>query len=97
MVSFTPQPLLPHEIAVGGPSVGDWVASTPGLYDVEKREFFTLLELELGLLCLRARCQSLYRLSYRISLWKVKFLSNRKQWISTTRVIAALGSVTLKT
>jgi hypothetical protein len=52
--------------------VGDWVASTAGLDDVEKRKFLTLPGLELGR---PARSQSLYRLRYRI-MWAEKNIKN---------------------
>jgi hypothetical protein len=41
-----------------------WVNPRADLYDVEKRKFLALPELELRLLCRAARSQSLYRLRY---------------------------------
>jgi hypothetical protein len=41
--------------------IGGWVGPRAGLYDVEKRKFFTLPGLELRPLCRPARRQSLYR------------------------------------
>jgi hypothetical protein len=44
--------------------MGGWVDPTAGLDDAEKRKFLTLPGLELRLLGLQARSQSLYRLLY---------------------------------
>jgi hypothetical protein len=46
VVSFTPQPIyLPREKPLV--SIGDWMISTAGLVDVEKRKFFIIPGFEL--------------------------------------------------
>jgi hypothetical protein len=52
------------ERASGTHWIGGWVNLRADLDDVEKRNFFTLPELELQPLGLPARSQSLYRLRY---------------------------------
>jgi hypothetical protein len=59
VVSFTPEDRAPDTHQIRG-----LVGPRAGLDDIEKRKFLTLLGLELQLLGLPARSQSLYRLHY---------------------------------
>jgi hypothetical protein len=48
-----------------------WVGPRAGLYDVEKRKFLTLPELELRSFDYPARSQSLYRLRYHYPVYNI--------------------------
>jgi hypothetical protein len=69
--------LIPGERAPGTLCVGGWVGRSVGLNDTEKRNFFTLKELELQPLGRPARSQSLYRIRYPGSL--IKLARNKTQ------------------
>jgi hypothetical protein len=58
-----PGRFTPEERDPGTHSIG-WVGPRAGLDHVQKREFLTLLGLELRPLCRSGRSHSLYRLSY---------------------------------
>jgi hypothetical protein len=59
-----PGRFTPGESTPGTRWIEGWVGPIAGLDEVEKKEFLTLLGLELRLLGRQARSQSLYRLSY---------------------------------
>jgi hypothetical protein len=60
--------LPPGERTPGAHWIGSWVGPRAGLDDVEKIKLLTLPELELRPLSGPARSQSLYRLSYPVSI-----------------------------
>jgi hypothetical protein len=57
-----PGRFIPGERALGTHWIGSWVDTRAGLDDLERRNFLTLLGLELLLLSRPDRSQSLYRL-----------------------------------
>jgi hypothetical protein len=59
-----PGRFTPGETAIGTYWIGGWVDPTAGLDGVDKRQFSTLLGLELRPLDRPPRSQSLYRLRY---------------------------------
>jgi hypothetical protein len=72
-----PAALSPGKEPPGTHSTGGWVGPTACLDDVQKRTFLNILGLELRPLGL-VRSQSLYRLRYPGSLYKLKQKCNTK-------------------
>jgi hypothetical protein len=68
-----PGRFTPGERAPGTHWIGGWVGPRADLDDAEKRKFLTLPGLELRPLDLSARTQSLYRLGYHGSPYKITF------------------------
>jgi hypothetical protein len=69
-VVLRPGPFTPEERAAGAHCIGGCVDSRAGLYNVEKRKFFTLPGLEVRPLSHPVHSQSLYRLRYRSSQFR---------------------------